>query len=110
MHEYDKERCIYCGLSLYVELLNYHDYGYAFYKSDGVAFKDEFYNASDDDLKEWVKGFLMSMADYDEYLSFRGALCGLNVDVRRIPKLCAIAHDVIDNADEWLRFPSVPID
>ena len=90
--------------------IGFYEYGWAFYKSCGTAFKDEFYMAGDEHLKQWCLGFLAGMAEYPDFGSFRRALLGLNVDCRKVASLCALAKQAISESEEWLRLPSCPID
>lgn len=89
--------------------IGFYGYGWAFYKSCGTAFKDELYNASNDDLKNWCLGFLAAMTEYPEFRSFKRALLGLNVDCTEVEKLCTLAEKAISESTEFIRLPPVPI-
>ena len=91
------------------DIKDYYGFGWAFYKSSGTAFKDEVHTGNSEELKQWCLGFLAGMAEYPEFPSFKKALIGLNVDCRIINNLCKLADEAINESNEFIRLPSVPI-
>lgn len=90
------------------EPIGYYGYGWAFYKSCGIAFKDELYRTGNEtELKQWCLGFLAAMAEYPEFPDLKRALLGSNVDTHKISELCKLANDAIAESTDFVRLPPV---
>ena len=88
--------------------IGFYGFGWAFYKSCGDAFNDQLDHATDDDIKEWLKGFLAAFADYEiENNSVTATLKEFGFDDAKAHKFVLLAQQMINESDEWIRLPSI---
>ena len=88
--------------------IGYYGFGWAYYKSCGNAFNDQLDHASDNDIKEWLKGFLAAFADYEiENISVTETLKEFGFDDTKAAKFVLLAHQMINEVDEWIRLPAI---
>lgn len=85
--------------------------GFNYYKSGGVYIG--MLPKLHTDHSDWIQGFCCAQADYDydyEYQSIEEALTKIGIDdMELLEELLYAAEHTLEHAEEWIRWPNVPI-